>query len=405
MIKGVNQRRRSAVPAWATDVLLALVVAAFQVQGVLVRGPGPTERPITDLGGVGVRLLVLSGLAIALRRRFPEAVFIVTASSSLIYFALDYSDGPGWLALFIALYTLTAYGDGRRSVRLAGISIAVLAVAWLISARDVEPPAAIGWVFFRIGASGMAAALGESTRARRLIAEEAEALAQLALQTREEEARARVAQERVRIAREVHDTVAHALAIVNVQAGVTAHVLDKRPERAKETLVAIEQTSSRALEEMRTILDVLRSDGEGREPLPGLIDLDVLLHGARDAGLDLKLEQSAPPSSAIPRAVGIAGYRIVQEALTNVLRHAGPTRVIVAVHYGPAHLDVSVADEGPRAAEEPETRRRDARGRGLQGMRERCELLGGHFEAGPQIGGGFTVRARLPFSPGTDNPA
>src|SRR3954469_463653 len=151
----------------------------------------------------------------------------------------------------------------------AGAGIAVLAACWLVAAADIEPRAAIGWVFFRIGASVMSAALGESVRSRRVAAADAQERAELAERTREEEARARVDAERLRIAREVHDTVAHAIAIINVQSGVTAHVLDKRPERAREALVTIEQTSAQALHEMRTVLGVLRDSDNGRQPHPG----------------------------------------------------------------------------------------------------------------------------------------
>nr|MDT0664075.1 histidine kinase [Micromonospora sp. DSM 115978] len=183
---------------------------------------------------------------------------------------------------------------------VAGAGITVLAVGWLVAAADIEPRAAIGWVFFRIGASVMSAALGESVRSRRVIAADAVERAELAERTREEEARARVDAERLRIAREVHDTVAHAIAIINVQSGVTAHVLDKRPEQVREALRAIEQTSARALREMRSVLGVLRDDdhdssGErgGRTPFPGLAQIDELTTKARDAGLDVKIEENA----------------------------------------------------------------------------------------------------------------
>jgi signal transduction histidine kinase len=256
-------------PTWALDALLALFVAVIQVWGTASRSAADPEtviRPLADLDHLGYGLLIASGLALAVRRRYPVLVFGATALISATYYLLDFPDGPGWLALFIALYTLTAHGDGRRSLVIAGVGISVLSVCWLVAAADVEPRAAVGWVFFRIGASIMSAALGESTRSRRVITAEALERADLAERTREEEARSRVAQERLRIAREVHDTVAHAIAVINVQAGVTAHVLDKRPERARETLVAIEQTSSRALEEMRTVLGVLRGDEDARAP-------------------------------------------------------------------------------------------------------------------------------------------
>lgn len=379
--------------------MLALFVTVMQVQGVAVRGPETGERPITDLAALGVVLLVAPGLALAGRRRWPVSVFVVAALASGVYYSLDFSDGPGWLALFVALYTLTAYGDGRRSVVIAGVGTGMLAVTWLVAARDIEPSAAIGWVFFRIGASVMSAALGESVRARREIAAEAVARAELAERTREEEARARVDQERVRIAREVHDTVAHAIAVINVQAGVTAHVLDKRPDRARETLVAIEQTSSRALQEMRTILGVLRAEDDARAPLPGLAEIDALLERARAAGIDVELQEAPPAAMKLPSAVTSAAYRIVQESITNVIRHVGPTRVTVGLECGHDTLEVRVTDGGRRDAGVRDSSPAPS-GHGIRGMRERCELLGGRLEAGPLPGEGFQVRARLPLAPG-----
>jgi signal transduction histidine kinase len=388
------------LPPLAQDVLLALFVAVMQVMGV--KGAAESEdavaaRALTDFGSLGYLLLIASGLALAARRRWPVAVFLIVALASLLYFGLDFPDGPGWIALFVALYTLTAHGDGRRSLVIAGLGIATLATVWLIAAADIEPRAALGWVFFRIGASVMSAALGESARSRRVIAAEAEQRADLAERTREEEARARVDAERLRIAREVHDTVAHAIAIINVQAGVTAHVLDRRPEGAREALESIEQTSSQALREMRAILGVLRDSNDGRVPHPGLGQIDELTAQARDAGLDIELE-GTPPAAPLPSAVGSAAYRILQESITNVIRHVGPTRVTVALDYGIDALEVRVTDEGRRGAGNG-TGGRHEPGHGIDGMRERCQLLGGELVAGSLPGGGFEVRARLPLAP------
>src|SRR5215831_9009991 len=201
----------------ALDVVLALFITVMQVQGTLAKVAAEgAPRALTDFGNLGYALLIVSGLVVAVRRQWPVPVFLTAALASLVYYGLDFPDGPGWL--------------------------------WLFAAADIKPGSgALGWVFFRIGASVMSAALGESVRSRRVIAAEAQERAERAEQTREEEARARVDAERLRIAREVHDTVAHAIAIINVQSGVTAHVLDKRPEQAREALQVIEQTSARAL--------------------------------------------------------------------------------------------------------------------------------------------------------------
>ncbi|WP_448006833.1 sensor histidine kinase [Agromyces bauzanensis] len=400
------------LPALAQDVLLALFVTGAQVQGTMVSAADDVAtRPLSDFGYLGYVLLIVSGVVIVARRRWPVAVFVVTALASLTYYALDFPDGPGWLGLFIAIYTLVAYGDGRRSLMIAGVGITVLAVGWLIAAADIEPRAAIGWVFFRIGASVMSAALGESVRSRRVIAAEALERAEAAERTREEEARARVDAERFRIAREVHDTVAHAIAIINVQSGVTAHVLDRRPDVAREALRTIEQTSARALREMRAILGVLRADDVGRVPYPGLRQVDELAARARDAGVDVRIEETLP-EAPLPVAVESAAYRILQESITNVIRHVGPTRVRAVVNAGNDSLEIRVTDDGRGAA--PNEDRADPRppthdaadsggsvdpGRGIMGMRERCRLLGGELDAGPLQGGGFEVTARLPLAP------
>src|SRR5215472_595064 len=388
----------------ALDVVLALFITVMQVQGTVARVAAEgAPRPLTDFANLGFALLVVSGLVVAGRRLWPVPVFVIAALASLVYYGLDFPDGPGWIGLFVALCTLTAYGDGRRSLVIAGVGTAVLATGWLFAAADSVPGrGAIGWVFFRIGGSVMSAAIGESIRSRRVIAAEAQERAERAERTREEEARARVDAERLRIAREVHDTVAHAIAIINAQSGVTAHVLDKRPEQAREALRA-----------MRAILGVLRDDTDGRVPHPSLGQIDELTAKARDAGLDVTLEATSPPTP-LPSAVGSAAYRILQESITNVIRHAGPTRVTVALNPGIDVLEIRVTDEGRRATpgEDPAGPHLPAQhpagngtgssakpGRGILGMRERCQLLGGELDAKPTPGGGFEVTARLPVAP------
>ena len=397
------------LPVLAQDVLLGLFVAVMQVQGNLAKPADVGSRPLTDFGYLGYALLIVGGLVLAVRRRWPVPVFITAALASLVYYMVGFSDGPGWIGLFVALYTLTAYGDGRRSPVIAGVGITVLATGWLVAAADIEPPAAIGWVFFRIAASVMAAALGESVRSRHVIAVEANVRARQAERTREEEARSRVDAERLRIAREVHDTVAHAIAIINVHAGVTAYLLDKRPDGAREALVTIEQTSAQALHEMRAVLGVLRDSDNGRVPHPGLGQINALTAMAGEAGLDIKLDVMSS-TAPLPSAVDHTAYRILQESITNVIRHVGPTRVTIALDYGTDALEVRVSDEGCQETSGEGTgglrppvgtvnRGSAEPGRGIVGMHERCGLLGGELTAGPRPGGGFEVKARLPLAP------
>lgn len=390
------------------DSALAAFAALGHIQGIRqVRADGG----LTGLGEAGLwgllALVTATGLVLVVRRRWPVAVLLVVGAGSVVFYAFSYADGPGWLAPFVAVYTVAAYGDGRRSLWIAATGIAVLAVGWLVTA-DLPDRLAAGWVFFRIGTAVIAAALGESVRMRRVLAAEAQLRAERAEQASQEEARRRVDAERLRIAREVHDTVAHAIAIINVQAGVTAHVLNRRPQQARETLVTIEETSARALRELRATLGVLRDvDDDGCAPAPSLAHLDELTQRARDAGLDLKVEVPAP-GRELPSAVDSAAYRIVQESLTNAIRHAAPTRVTVSLGYGPDELRIRVADDGREpCAPAPASGAAAGTGggRGIAGMRERCQLLGGDLAAGHREGGGFEVRARLPLSPESTVPA
>jgi signal transduction histidine kinase len=386
---------RLRLPVQVQDAVLAVSVALFQVLGTYRATENqPGTRPLGDPDGLGYLLLVAGGLILLVRRRWPVAVFLATTAIGLVYYAAGYPDGPATIGLFVATYTLTAQGDGQRSLRLAAAGIVVLAVGWLLAA-DLESFNPAGWVLFRIGTAVMAATLGESVRGRRVLAAEAVARAERAEQTKEQEARRRVDAERLRIAREVHDTVAHAIAVINVQAGVTAHVLDKRPQQARETLVTIEQTSARALGELRATLGMLRDADDRRAPTPGLGQVEELVGMAREAGLDVKLEVASPPR-ALPSAVDQAAYRILQESITNVIRHAGPARVTVSVTFRPRELELRVADDGRGL--------RDAGhgaegGQGIIGMRERAALLGGELTAGPRPGGGFQVLACLPLPP------
>lgn len=390
---GIATRLR--LSPWLQDFLLAGFVVLFQIRGTRLVATGHGVARLAEPYFLGYLLLTVSGLALLARRRLPAAMFTVVAAGSVVYYTAGYPDGPGWIALFVAIYTLTAYGDGQWSVLIVAASMVLLTVVWLITA-DLQPLRAAGWVFFRIGAAIMAAALGESVRGRRVLAAEAQRRAELAEQHKEDEARRRVDAERLRIARDVHDTVAHAISVINVQAGVTAHVLDRRPEQARETLITIEQTSAQALRELRATLGMLRDiDDDHRAPPPGLNRLDELTTMARQAGLDVTVEMAAPPQRP-PDAVNHAAYRIVQESLTNVIRHAGhQARVTISITYGPTDLEIDITDDGAGSP----AHALGGASRGILGMRERCELLGGQLTAAPRPGGGFRVQARLPLLP------
>ncbi|MGH9093911.1 MAG: sensor histidine kinase, partial [Acidimicrobiales bacterium] len=220
-------------------------------------------------------------------------------------------------------------------------------------------------------------------------------------QTREEEARRRVDAERLRIARELHDVVAHSMAMINVQAGVAAHVIDTRPEQAAVALNAIKAASKEGLRELRAILNVLRQADEAdrTSPAPGLGQLDALVSATRQAGLPVELDRRGQMTD-LPAAVDLAAYRIVQESLTNVLRHAGPAPTTVCVDHQPGGLRIDVTDTGGAT---PPSEATEGAGTGIRGMRERAESLGGTLEAGRRAGGGFSVHAELPLEPSPPN--
>jgi signal transduction histidine kinase len=238
--------------------------------------------------------------------------------------------------------------------------------------------------------------LGDATRRRQeAVAAARERAAELE-RAREELARRAVVEERLRIARELHDVVAHSMSIIAVQSGVGAHVLDSQPEEARKALAAVEATSRQALAEMRRLLGVLRQEAEpsgSLTPSPGLAEVDALAADVARAGarVEVRIEGTRP---ALPLGLDLSAYRIVQEALTNVVRHAGPATARVRIRYAPDTVDIEVVDDGRGAG----TGRAD--GHGIAGMRERAALYGGSLDAGPLPGGGFRVAAHLPVEPG-----
>jgi signal transduction histidine kinase len=243
--------------------------------------------------------------------------------------------------------------------------------------------------------TGMAAAAGDAVRSRRAFVDAIRERAERAERTREEEARRRVAEERLRIARDLHDVVAHHIALVNVQAGVASHVMDKRPDQAKEALSHVREASRSALNELRATVGLLRQSGDPEaptEPAPGLDRLEDLVGTFRNAGLPVEAACS-DRATGLPAAVDLAAYRIVQEALTNVQKHAGAEAKaeVSVVRVGP-NIEVTILDNGPGTAQPSP----DSGGHGLLGMRERVTALRGTLTTGPRYGGGFRVHAILP---------
>jgi signal transduction histidine kinase len=234
--------------------------------------------------------------------------------------------------------------------------------------------------------------LGASMRNRRLYLQQLEERAEILERERDEEAKRAVADERLRIAQELHDVVAHSMGVIAVQAGVGAHVIDNDPAEAKKSLEAISTTSRTALTEIRRLLGVLREDeGASYTPAPGLADMERLVREICDAGVDTHVTWNGAREE-LPPGVDFTAYRIVQESLTNALKHGGPdVHVDVTLTYEPGVLDIEVVDDGRGV-----NGKASEGGHGLMGMRERVAVFGGSFQAGPVVGGGFRVAVRLP---------
>ena len=384
--------RRLPVSAWAFDSALALVAASLHM-AFFASMPVPSGVPV-GVVALGYALVLLHTLPLVARRRFPGAVLALCVASGLAFAALfmpPFFLGP---ALLVAVYSVAAYGS--RWVSLAGLVVAELGLAavWLT-------PAMLDRSTFLLymGIIAVAWVLGHFVGDRQVYAAQLEERTAELERAREELARRAVVEERLRLARELHDVVAHAMSVIAVQSGVGAHVAASRPEEVGKALSAIEATSRAALTELRRLLGVLRQDSDPQAsltPVPGLADLDVLLAEVTKAGLAVKLQVNGtrPP---LPARVDLSAYRIVQEALTNVVKHAGPAHAQVTIRYRGQAVAVEVTDDG-RGAVPPVGDGRGRTGHGLIGMRERVAAFNGDLEVGPRPGGGFRVAARLPLA-------
>jgi signal transduction histidine kinase len=366
------------------DGALAVGLAALLIVATYFASQQQHGRRPFDAGTI-VLLSAAAG-ALAWRRRHPVAVLAVVFAATLIYFVLGYAGGPIWLALVIAYFTAAVSGH-----RLAAATAAVTGFAifpWLdYLLRDRPGPSLVGmaalaaWLLVLLGAA-------EGVRIRRERAAEAARI-------QKEEALRRAGEERLRIARELHDALGHHLSLINMQSGVALHLNTELPEQARSALTAIKQASKEGLTELRSVLDILRHEGEpaSRSPTWTLARLEDLVAQAAAAGLTVHTETDGE-ARRLPFAVDVAAFRIVQEALTNVTRHAGTATATVRVSYGDRDLTVQVDDDGRGLMPH---RGAPGTGQGIVGMRERAAALGGDLQAEPRPGGGFRVRARLPL--------
>jgi signal transduction histidine kinase len=366
-------------PGWAFDLGAGVVVTALLVL-ITAKLHAGSHRPVDAFG---YALVIVAGLALAGFRRTPRLVLAVVIIAIGGYVGRHYPNGPILATGLIALLSLTWQTNRRGAIVGAAALCASLGVAGLVAgAEPVLLPFFLGW-------STAIVFLGEALRNRRSYVSELEERARTLEHTREEEARRRVAEDRLRIARDLHDGVAHAMATINVQAGAAAHVIDRQPEAAKGALAAIRRASGDVLDELAAMLALLREDDEtaDRGPTPGIDQIAPLVQATRSTSLHVPLIIDGP-TATVPRPVGTAAYRIVQESLTNVLRHAGAKIARVTVRAGDDRsLVIEVCDDGTGTAGTAGT------GVGIRGMRERATSTGGQLEAGRARGGGFVVRA------------
>ncbi|GII61132.1 two-component sensor histidine kinase [Sphaerisporangium krabiense] len=376
---------------WQRPLLLdGLAAAAYLVLFAAQTFP---RMPGGDAGALVVWVAVLAGMGapLAVRRLWPARVFTVVFAASLVSALLDVVRDSFAAAAF-ALYTVALTLPRVRWVptRTIGLVSAVTVVASTMAGPAGGFPRALPYPALLFGATLMGGSwtIGRAVRERH---------AYVARTAREAAARA-VTEERLRIARELHDVVAHSMTLITVKAGIADHVAERRPEEARLALREIESVSRGALTEMRHMLGVLRAEApagpDDLRPVPGLARLPELAERAAAAGVRAELDVRGVDH--LPEGVELSAYRIVQEALTNVVRHAAPARCRVVVHGHGGQVRVEVTDDGPGTRVPPAGA---APGHGLVGMRERVAMYGGDFSAGPRPGGGFAVSARLPYRP------
>jgi signal transduction histidine kinase len=367
----------------AFDAVLGLLVAVASIVSVLTpHGPHRAPESLTPLDVVAA---AVAFVLVALRRRWPVPVLAAATAAGLLTVVARGLTPVLMIAAFICALTV-AVQTNRRTAWLAGAAAAlVFYIGAVIAGRGWTSPESLGMVAW----TGMAVAIGDALRSRRAYVMAVEERAVRAEQSRDEEARRRVVEERLRIARELHDVVAHHIAMINVQAGVAAHVLRDQPDQAEEALAHVRKAARTVLDETSTLLGVLRRPDEPDEdePTRGLARLATLVDSLGGAGLRVEHRQGGD-ARELPSAIDLAAYRIVQESLTNAQKHGTEAAVRLRLDYTPAGLDIVVANPALITGS-------DSSGHGLIGMRERAAAVGGTLRA-EHRDGQFVVEAFLP---------
>ena len=371
-------QRIRRLPPWAADTLLALALAV-PTSSAAFADPGDGLR---EPAWLVVPLLALSVLPLAARRYRPVPVFAVTLGAAVV---LELLEGTFQAqASIVALYTVAAH-RGRRAATWAMVATVVGIGVMLLNGPRWELIAGVAL----LAVYAAAWAVGDNMRTRRAHLRGLEERAERLERERLEHVRRATAEEQARIARELHDVIAHSVSVMVVQAAAAGDVFDSNPARAREALASIESTGRAALAELRRLLGIVRDADAAYAPQPGLAGLDELAEHVRAAGVevDVRVEGASAPLAA---GLDLAAYRIVQEALTNTLKHARATRATVTVRHRGAHVDLEVVDDGVAGGSG------DGTGHGIIGMRERASLYGGELRAGPRREGGFAVLVTLP---------
>ena len=396
MIKEITRRVRS-LPIRVQDGAIAALMLTLSIISLVDRRPGDSK---TDFWVYVIAIVGMS--ALTWRRTNPLATLVVTTTAAVAMTSLGYDEAGLPYAAMLAFYSVAAHAKRRTRVvafLLLGVAFFVL---WLANPTSNFHQAD----FF---ANGLAFAiiwiLGESLRARRERLAFVEERAARLERERDADARQAVSSERLRIAQELHDVVAHAMSVIAVQSGMGAHVIDTQPAEAKKALQAIETTSRSALDELRRMLGVLREEGDSGgalAPAPRADDVHTLIETVRAAGVPVELHWDGMTADVMPPdSVLLNRYRILQEALTNVLKHAGTASVVVTIVEHVGETTIEVVDDGRGLAVSTKAPGSPP-GHGLVGMRERVALFGGTLETGPRIGGGFRVFALLRWTDTAD---
>jgi signal transduction histidine kinase len=384
------------------DIAIAVGAALVQVGGTVLASHG--QQDVRPLDALGYLLLGSAAAAVLVRRRWPVAVLTATFTATFAYALSGYPGGPVWAALIVALVTTVI--SGHRVVAYGCLAVGYLAFLWIVPLLIGRPlpsvATAVGvaaWMLFL-------PAVTEVVRNRRAYAQANRQRVLEEARSEREVARRQASDERLGIARELHDVLAHSLSLINVQAGVALELEQSEPEQVRAALSAIKRTSRDALIDVQAVLASLRRPDEAAplSPAATVRNLEELVRRARTTGLAVEVTVTGALLE-LPRGIDAAGYRIVQEALTNVVRHAHARHVAIRLGVHGSELMITVDDDGDGDTGGEVNPQRHRHGEGIPGMRERAAALGGHLEAGPRTHGGFRVQARLPLPPASDRAA